>query len=192
MAAIGLRYLAYAPLTEDPVAGTFEYGTGKVGRKMINANISLNISDTPLYADDNVAERVKEFIDGTIAIGQDELTDTMRTDFFGNVSTDETVGETTVKNVTSKDTDTSPMLGVAFIQTKIIDNARKYRAVLLTKTQFGEANETGETKGQNISWQTPTINGALMRRIDGVWKEEITADSLATAVAWIKGKFNMT
>ena len=192
MAAIGLRYLAYAPLTEDPVAGTFEYGTGKVGRKMINANISLNISDTPLYADDNVAERVKEFIDGTIAIGQDELTDTMRTDFLGNVSADETVGEATVKKVTSSDADTPPMLGVAFIQTKIIDNVRKYRVILLAKTQFGEPNETGETKGQNIAWQTPTISGTIMRRVDGAWKEEITADSLATAVAWIKGKFNMT
>ena len=57
--------------------------------------------------------------------------------------------------------------------------------------QFGEPNETAETKGENISWQTPAIEGRIMRRVDGVWKEEITVDSLDIAKAWLNKKLNV-
>ena len=193
MAAIGLKYFAYAPLTEDDTAGTYTYGTGKKGRKMVNANISLNIADSKFYADDTIAESVKEFIDGTISIGQDELTETMRTDMLGNTVTTVTVGaETDIKEVASKDTDVAPVLGIGFIQNKVVDKIRKYRAILLTKTQFGESNETAETKGNSINWQSPTIQGSIMRRNDGVWKEEVTVATLETAIAWINDKLNLT
>ena len=39
MARIGLNYCVYSPLTEDNEAGTFTYGTGKRGRKLIQADL---------------------------------------------------------------------------------------------------------------------------------------------------------
>lgn len=193
MAAIGLQYSVYAPLTENEAAGTFSYGTGKRGRKFINADIKLNISDVKLYADDNVAESVKEFIDGTATIGQDELTTDMREDLLGNTATTITVGEEeNIDEISSSDEDTPPYVGFGFVQSKKIDKVRQYRAVFLTKVQFGEPDETAATKGQTVTWQTPSIVGTIMRRIDGVWKEEITVPSLATATAWLKEKANIT
>jgi phi13 family phage major tail protein len=193
MAGIGLRYCVYAPLTEDDEAGTHVYGAGKRGRKLINANIKINKSEAPLYAEDGIAESVKEFIDGDITTGLDELTNDMRKDWLGNTVETITVGsETEVEELSGKDTDIAPYIGLGFIQPKIIDHVRMYRAVFFPKVQFGEPDENAETKGQSIVWQTPTIVGKIYRRNDGKWIEEITVPSLATATTYIKGKVGLT
>lgn len=192
MAAIGLNYSVYAALTENDSAGTHTYGTGKHGRKLIKADIKINTTNDPLYADDGIAESLKEFIDGTITMNQDDISDTMKTDFIGNTTKSLTVGEDSVTEVVSKDTDISPYVGIGFIQPKIVDKVRKYRAIFLPKVQFAEPDETAETKGKNISWQTPSIVGTIMRRNDGVWKEETTVTDLDTAIAYIKSKVNLT
>ena len=104
---------------------------------------------------------------------------------------EETVGEETVSVLKSKATDTPGYFGFGCIVPKVKNKARKYRAIFFTKVQFGEPNETAETKGENIAWQTPAIEGKVMRRIDGTWKEEITVDSLSTAKTWLKEKVNI-
>lgn len=191
MAGIGLQYSVYAPLTENEVAGTFTYGTGKKGRKLIKADIQINTTDSPLYANDGLSENSKEFTDGTMTVNQDELPDVMRKDFLGNTTNELTVGEETVQELTSKDTDVQPYFGYGFIQSKKIDGVRMYRAVFFTKIQFGEPDESAETKGKSIAWQTPTIVGTIMRRIDGAWRQEVTVASLETAIAYLKQKANI-
>lgn len=192
LAAIGLRYSVYAPLTENEETGEYSYGIGKRGRKLIKADIKINVSDGKLYADDNVAESAREFIDGTMNINQDDLNNTMRKDFLGNTTENITVGTEEIEELSSSDTDTPPFIGYGFVQSKIIDNTRMYRAVFFTKVQFGEPDESAETKGEKISWQSPVLTGAILRRNDGKWKEEITVPSLATAIAYIKSKVNLT
>lgn len=192
MAAIGLRYSVYSPLTEDDEAGTFTYGTGKRGRKLIKADIKINVDRSKMYGDDNVGENSSEFIDGAITINQDELNNVMRKDWLGNTSESITVGTETVDELTSKDTDDPPYIGLGFIQSKKVDGERQYRAVFFPKVQFGEPDESAETKGEKISWQTPVIVGTIMRRCDGKWREEITVPSIETAIAYIKSKVSLT
>ena len=193
MAQIGLRYAVSAPLTEDEQAGTFTYGTGKVVAKAIRVEMSLNIADAPLYADDGVAERVREFVDGDINFTPDDLSDEVKSEWLGSEIKEEAMGEeTTVEVLVSNTEDLPGYHGFGFIIPKVKNNVRKYRAVLFTKVQFAEPNETAETKGQNINWQTPAITGKIMRRVDGNWKEETTVDSLATAKAWLAKKLNIS
>jgi len=191
LAQIGLRYPVYALLTEDEANGNYTYGTGKVVAKAIKVEMSLNIADAPLYADDGIAERVREFVDGDINFTPDDLDDTTKAEWLGSELEDETVDTTNVKVLKSNTEDLPGYYGFGFIVQKVKNNARKYRAVLFTKVQFAEPNETAETKGQNINWQTPAITGKIMRRIDGNWKEETTVDSLATAKAWLNKKLNI-
>ena len=192
MAQIGLRYPVYAPLTEDETAGTYEYDVGKVAAKAIRIDINLNIADSPLYADDGIAERVREFIDGTMTFTPDDLSNEVRADWLGNKFEDEEVDEeTTVKVLKSNTEDLPGYFGFGFIIPKVKNNIRKYRALFFPKMQFGEPNETAETKGESITWQTPAIEGRIMRRVDGVWKEEITVDSLDIAKAWLNKKLNV-
>jgi len=192
LAQIGLRYPVYAPLTEDETAGTYEYGVGKVAAKAIRVDISLNIADAPLYADDGIAERVREFIDGTLTFTPDDLNDEVKADWLGNEIDEEEIDEETTVNVLISSTEDMPgYFGFGFIIPKVKNNIRKYRAIFFPKMQFGEPNETAETKGESITWQTPAIEGRIMRRVDGVWKEEITVDSLDIAKAWLNKKLNV-
>ncbi|NLU52380.1 MAG: phage tail protein [Clostridiaceae bacterium] len=191
MAQIGLRYPVYSPLTEDETAGTWTYGTGKVAAKAIRIEMSLNIADSPLYADDDIAERVREFIDGTMTFTADELDNTVKAEWLGSQLEDETVDQTTVKVLKSSTEDLPGYFGFGCIVPKVKNKTRKYRAIIFTKVQFAEPNETAETKGQNISWQTPAIEGKIMRRVDGLWKEETTVDSFELAKAWLTQKLNI-
>ncbi|ANW97722.1 hypothetical protein CSTERTH_01085 [Thermoclostridium stercorarium subsp. thermolacticum DSM 2910] len=192
MAQIGLRYPVYAPLTEDETAGTYEYGVGKVAAKAIRIDINLNIADSPLYADDGIAERVREFIDGTMTFTPDDLSNEVRADWLGNKLEDEEVDEeTTVKVLKSNTEDLPGYFGFGCIVPKVKNKKRQYRAIVFTKVQFGEPNETAETKGENISWQTPAIEGKIMRRVDGIWKEEIIVDDIDVAKAWLNKKLNV-
>jgi phi13 family phage major tail protein len=192
MAGIGLKYLVYATLTENESAGNFAYGTGKRGRKLTQSDVKINYTDDVLHGDDGTGESAKEFTDGSITIAQDELTDTMKTDWLGNASRTLTIGEETVTEIVSKDTDIKPYIGVGYIEPKIIDNARKYRAVFFTKVQFAEPDENFKTKGKNIEWKTSSVVGTIMRRNDSEWKQEATVDNLDTAIAYLKSKVNLT
>jgi phi13 family phage major tail protein len=201
MASIGLRYSVYAPLTENAEAGTFSYGTGKRGRKMIKADIKINYDDAKLRAEDGIGESLKPFVDGAITITQDELTPTMRTDLLGNKSENITIGEDTVAELSGAESDVSPYVGYGYIQSKIVDGVRQYRAVFYTKVQFAEPDESAETQGEKIAWQTPAIAGTLYKRVDGKWREEAlftpgtgedSNDALAKAIAYLKDKVNLT
>lgn len=192
MAGVGLEYNVYATLTEDFDAGTVTYGPGKRGRKMIRADIKLNYAKAPLYGDNTTVEYAREFIDGEITINQDELTSTMRKDLLGNQTKSETLGENTLEVLTGKDDDTPPFVGFGYIQSKTVDNTRQYRAIWYKKVQFGEPDESAETKGESIVWQTPTIVGNILKAADGEWKEEITVPALSTAIAWLKNRANIT
>ena len=191
MAKIGLRYPVYAPLTEDETAGTFQYGNGKVAAKAINVEVNLNISESVLYADDVAAESIKEFINGTITFGADDLSADVKKDLLGNTTETTTIGEEQVEVLISKDEDSPGYFGFGFIIPKIKNKVRWYRAIIFPKVQFKEPNETAETKGEQINWQTPTIEATLFRRIDGQWKREITVNSLDTAKAWLANELNI-
>ena len=191
MAGIGLRYCAYAPLTENEDAGTYSYGIGKRGRKMMTADRKINFAEAPLYAEDSIGEYAKEFIDGDITIGQDELTSTMRVDLLGNQKNEISINGETAEEITSKDTDNPPYVGFGFIETKIVDKQRKYLAQFYKKVQFSEPDENSVTKGQSISWQTPSIVGKIMKTLDGSWRDQVLVSSLETAIAWLTIKLNL-
>jgi phi13 family phage major tail protein len=188
----GLEYCVYAPLTEDEAAGTFSYGVGKKGRKLINADVKINNADAELYGDNGIGENSSEFVDGDVTIGKDELTDTLREDWLGNTTKSITVGEETVDELIAKDNDKAPYQGLGYIETLQVDNADQYRAVFYTKVKFKEPDDSAESKGKTVAFKTPVIVGKLYRRVDHNWRESITTTSFTTALAYIKGKVGLT
>ena len=185
MPQIGLKYPVYAPLTEDETAGTCTYAAGKVAGKAVKVDMSLNIAESTFYADDNASESTKEFIDGKITFVADDLDQSVKKDWLGNTIEKVTINTEQIDVLVSNDSDTPGYFGFGFILPKIKNKIRVYRVVIYTKVQFGEPDESAETKGQSINWQSPKIEGKIFRRIDGAWKREITVSSLPTAKAWL-------
>lgn len=170
MAKIGLKYPVYKGNTTQGVIG-----------KAIQADIAITVNGVFLYGDDGVAESDKSFQSGTITLGVDDLSDEIQTEFLGHTA-DET-GEITAKGV-----DDSPYVGIGFYGVKKVNGARKYRAIWLPKVQFGEPNDTNATKGENVTFNTPVLEGTIMLDDTGAWKKEQTFDTEAEAKTYLESK----
>lgn len=169
MATIGLDKLYYAPITED-ANGDETYGTPEVLAKAISAELSVELNEAILYADDGAAEVVKEFKSGTLSLGIDDI---------GAEIASALSGATIDKNgaVISGSDDGGEPVAVAFRARKANG---KYRYYWLYRVKFGIPATNLQTKGDSISFQTPTIEGTIMRRnkLDAFgkhpWKAEVT------------------
>lgn len=169
MSTIGLDRLYYAKITEGE-DGSELYDTPKILAKAIKADLSVELSEAILYADDAAAEVVKEFKSGKLSLGVDDI---------GRTAAEELTGATTDDNgvLVSTGEDIGAPVAVGFRAQKANG---KYRYFWLYRVKFGVPATNLQTKGDSISFQTPTIEGTVMRRnkLDGngrhPWKSEVT------------------
>ena len=71
MATIGLDKLYYAKIMEDS-DGNETYDTPVPLAKAMSAELSVELAEATLYADDGASEVVKEFQSGTLTLGIDD------------------------------------------------------------------------------------------------------------------------
>lgn len=171
MAKIGLKHIVFKGTTSKGVVG-----------KAIQADIAITVNEVYLYADDAIAESDKTFQSGKITLGTDDLNDTIQKELLGH-TIDEASGE-----ITAKGTDNNPYVGIGFYGIKKVNNVQGFRAIWLPKVQFAEPSDTNATKGQNISFSTPTFDGTIMVDDTGAWKLEQTFETETEAVTYLNGK----
>ena len=189
MATIGLDKLYYAPITED-ANGNETYGTPVQLAKAISADLSIELNEATLYADDGQAEAVKEFKSGTISLGIDEL---------GSDVAAELVGARVDSNgvLVSSGEDVSQYVAIGFRAKK---SNGKYKYYWLYRVLFGVPATNLATKGDSITFSTPTIEGTILQRnkVDGnnkhLWKAEVTEnDSNASVIStWYSAVYEPT
>ena len=73
MAAIGLKYMAWAPMASEPDDAAPTYGTGIVLGRAVSTNLTITNAEGELYADDMLAEYVSEFASGELAAEVDNI-----------------------------------------------------------------------------------------------------------------------
>lgn len=169
MATIGLDKLYYATITDDE-NGEEIYGTPTQLAKAISAELSVELAEATLYADDGAAEIVKEFKNGTISLGVDNI---------GSTTAAALTGVTVDKNnvVVSNSEDGGDPVAVGFRAKK---SNGKYKYYWLYRVKFGIPATNLATKGDSITFSTPTIEGTVLRRnkpdTSGKhpWKAEVT------------------
>lgn len=185
MATIGLDRLYYAKITEDE-SGEETYAAPVPLAKAISADMSVELAEAILYADDGAAEIVKEFKNGTLSLGIDDIGVSAASDLTGA-----TIDDNHVLISTSEDGGTPVAVG---FRAKKANG--KYRYYWLYKVKFGIPATNLATKGDSITFSTPTIEGTIMRRnkLDAKgrhpWKAEVTegdADVAADTITnWYK------
>lgn len=189
MATIGLDKLYYAEITEDE-NGNETYGTPKQLAKALSADLTVELNEATLYADDGQAEAVKEFKSGTLSLGVDDI---------GQETAAALVGATVDNNgvLVSGSGDSAKYVAVGFSAKKANG---KYKYYWLYKVLFGVPATNLATKGDSISFQTPTIEGTIFCRnkADGKnnhpWKAEATegADNAAIISKWYDAVYEPT
>ena len=185
MATIGLDALHYAEITEDE-EGNETYGTPVKLAKAMSAELSVALAEATLYADDGAAEVVKEFKNGTLSLGVDDI---------GPTAAAALTGVTIDKNnvIISTSEDGGKPVAIGFRARKANG---KYRYFWLYRVKFGIPSTNLATKGDSITFSTPTIEGTVLRRNKEdargkhPWKAEVTeGDSgviAATISDWYK------
>lgn len=180
MATIGLDKLFYAPITEDE-NGEESYGEPVQLAKAISAEVSVELNEATLYADDGAAVVVKEFKSGTLSLGVDDI---------GSKTAQALTGVKVDANgvIISASEDGGAPVAVGF-RAKMANG--KYRYYWLYRVIFGIPATNLATKGDSISFNTPTIEGTIMRRnrpdSRGVhpWKAEVTEGDTAVKASTI-------
>ena len=185
MATIGLDKLYYAPITED-ANGKETYGTPVQLAKAISAELSVELAEATLFADDGASEVVKEFKSGTLSLGVDDVGASVAAALTGV-----TIDSNKVIVSTSEDT-TSPV-AVGFRAKR---SNGKYRYFWLYRVKFGIPATNLATKGDSITFNTPTIEGTVMRRNkedtkgNHPWKSEVTEGDTGVAASTISGWYS--
>ena len=183
MATIGLDRLYYAPITETPVTGEETYGAPIMLAKAISAELSVELAEATLYADDGAAEIIKEFKGGKLALGVDDI---------GRAAAETLTGATADDNgvLVSASEDSGSPVAIGFRAKKANG---KYRYFWLYKVKFAVPSDSLATKGDSITFQTPKIEGTVSRRnkLDTrgrhPWKAEVNEDDTGVAPATISG-----
>ena len=191
MATIGLDMLHYAKITEDE-QGNETYGTPQKLAKAMSADLSVELAEATLYADDGAAEIVKEFKSGTLSLGVDDIGAAVASDLTGATIDDNGV-------VISTGEDGGDPVAIGFRAKK---SNGKYKYFWLYRVKFGIPATALATKGDSITFNTPTIEGTVLRRNkqDGAnkhpWKAEVTEGESGVAAAtianWYKDVYEPT
>ena len=176
MATIGLDKLYYAKITEDENSNE-TYDSPVQLAKAMTADLSVELAEATLYADDGASEIVKEFKNGTLSLGVDDIGAAVASDLTGA-----TIDANGV--VVSTSEDGGEPVAVGFRAKK---SNGKYKYYWLYRVKFGIPATNLATKGDSITFSTPTIEGTILRRnkVDGQnkhpWKAEVTEGDSAVA-----------
>ena len=182
MATIGLDGLYYAPITEA-ANGTETYGTPVKLAGAIQVDVTVENYDAQLDADDGIFESIKEFKKGTLSLKVAELISEAAVAMLGVTKDSNGVIVSTAEDI-------SAVVAVAFRARKANG---KYRYFWLYRVKFSTPSTNLATKGDSITFQTPTIEGTIMRRnkVDGAgkhpWKAEVTEGETGVTAATIQG-----
>lgn len=169
MATIGLDKLYYAKITED-TAGEETYDTPVQLAKAISAELSIELAEATLYADDSAAEIVKEFKSGKLSLGIDDIGAAAASDLTGAAIDENHV-------VISGGEDSGMPVAIGFRAKK---SNGKYKYYWLYRVKFGIPATNLATKGDSITFSTPTIEGTVLCRNKAdsngrhPWKAEVT------------------
>jgi len=169
MATIGLDSLYYAKITEG-TNGDETYAVPKILAKAIKADLSIELAEAQLYADDALAHAIKHFKGGKLSLGIEDIGVEAATDLTGA-----TVDKNGVLVAASEDD--GSLVAVGF---RALKPDNRYRMFWLYRVKFAVPSTNAQTKGDSIQFQTPVVEGTIMRRnkVDAngkhPWKSEAT------------------
>lgn len=175
----GVSHPVIAPVSSTGYDLTKKFTNGAA----IGVTISPQYSEASLYGDNVLDEYVNEFREANITLNVTAMPVSAANVLFGH-----TVDQTT-NEITYNASDSSNYVGFGFIPA-LMDGAKKYRAIFLPKVKFTEGDESYTTKGDSITFVTPTLNGKATVNDTGVWRiKSDEFDTEAEALAWIDEQF---
>lgn len=172
--------------------GTITYDTPISMGDAISVELNLTAAEGRLYAESRLAEYKKLITGGTASVGVKYITDAAQKLLFGMSENTRNVGaNASQKSLKATAKDIAKYVGMGFYAPDAIDGTDKYTAVFVYKVLFGAPSYVYATKGDSITFQTPTTTGEFLAD-DSEDKNIMEIATLANendAVAWINKCF---
>ena len=93
------------------------------------------------------------------------------------------------KEIKANVNDVAKYVGFGFVKGEMVNNVTTYVAVWIPKVKFTPPAEKCTTKGDSITWNTPTITGKGMADNAGFWRYMEIFETEKEALDYIKAKF---
>lgn len=153
-----------------PTIAKLNTNTGKYSERFkcghaINTSIVPNYATGTLWGDNRKVEDVKEFKDATITLGVDSMPVKASEVVFGHKVAED-------GSISDRATDEGHYVGYGFIGREMKAGKKQYRACIILKAKFQEGEESYSTKGDNITFGTPTLTGSAEQIGVGTDREE--------------------
>jgi phi13 family phage major tail protein len=172
--------------------GTITYDTPVSMGDAMSVELNLTAAEGRLYAESRLAEYKKLITGGTASVGVKYITDAAQKLLFGMSENTRNVGtNASQKSLKATAKDIAKYVGMGFYAPDAIDGTDKYTAVFVYKVLFGAPGYVYATKGDSITFQTPTTTGEFLAddSEDKNIMEIATLASESDAVAWINKCF---
>lgn len=146
----------------------------------VNTAVNPTYGEAYVNGDNREVERLKEFKNAGVTLGVTRMPKIAAKVMLGH---DVREDGTEISNAD----DSGEYVGYGFVTAEMEDGHKKYRACLMLKVKFSEAEESYETKGDNITFKTPTLKGIAIADTDGKWRiKSPIFDSEDEADKWIQ------
>ena len=193
MPQYGLKHIYAAKYVNT--AGTITYTDPQHVGDAITAQIEAENAEASLYAEDGLAEFMTAMVGGSISIGVKYIKDAAQKLLFGMQEKERSISyknasnatvTASVKSLTIGSHDEGNYVGISFYAPSMKDGAKAFTCIFVKKALFGPPGMNFQTKGQNITFQTPTTTGRfLMDDSTGTqFYERVVVDSENAAIAW--------
>lgn len=166
MARIGLNYLVAAQVPTPPAYGSLPtYDDGFIVGRAIEADVSLTMNDNKLFADNREVNNDKTFQSGTITLGVDEFgdgTELSQAQVEAMITGAVLVTADGENYVDLGEAPQQNTVGLGYIVPGVYPDTgtKYYETVWYYQVTFGGVgDEQVQTKGESISWNTPTVTG---------------------------------
>lgn len=198
MALIGLKYPIVAPVKAYTPGAypTIAKGDAFVLGKLIAADREIKFSSNPLYGDNEKAEDITIFEEGTLKLNVDDITLEAQSKMFGHTYTKANLEGQQAEEIVKGGNDVPPYMAVGYYKTLFKNNKRLYEGTIIYKTKFSPPKESAKTKEKSITWGTYESEGVI-ETLSGFENEQepyekvARFDTEAAAQAWLKKFFAM-
>lgn len=137
--------------------------------KLIEVTVKPNYKEATLYADDEVAEKYRDFDYADITLGVDEIDSSAMTAMYGLTLT-QLKDYTGVSQIVENGS-TDPNYGTyGYIYGTQKGGVKTFVVVVLHRAQFEVPEDKVTTKGETVTFSTPSITGKAYKDANGEWR----------------------
>ena len=189
MPAFDLRYIKIGKYKNT--SGTISYSDVTTIGDAMDVNLQFKYAEGRLYAEGVLSEFMKLITGGTMSVATKYIPAEAQKMMFGAKESSITVSglEPAATGLAYTGADEPSAVGCAFYAPDMIDGELKYTCVFVRRIIFGLPAMAYKTKGDSLTFQTPTTTGEFMADHSATQNlvDVVTVDTVDNAKKWVDG-----